>query len=493
MGEQETNLVGTTLGERYEVLREIGEGSMGSVFEAKHAVLGRRLALKVLKQDCSNPKLKKRFFNEARAAGAITHEHIVQVYDFGIVPDTDEPYIVMEYVEGETLQQYMDAHKAMQLDEVLDVGRQLLTAIEVIHGTGLVHRDIKPSNVMTVTARRPKLFIKLVDFGIAKAVNESWEWPSLTRVDEVLGTPVYLSPEQAMGETADARWDLWAAGIIFYEMLAGKLPFPTQSLAQITSDIIRHNFAPVTEHRPDLPPWLVKVVDRALERDIDDRFPSATDFLQALERGEKGADAAPPIAASSAASGHDDGDDLLTSAPQIEVDTDREVPAYMSDEVEAPVLASPGTGPFPADGDDPDMQAAMDEAQRLLGGSGGGLDSDGGLSMPDDGAKTVLDIPVSAIPGIEEARAAAAAQGGGKGQLDSVPGLSSAQIPAASPSGPLGAPPTGPVPNEAMLATSNIPEQEHQAGGVGKVWWVVGILGVVLVGALGTVIVLLVQ
>ena len=279
-----TTISGEILGGKYQILREMGSGSMGSVYEARHMVLGRRLAVKVLKQECSNERLKKRFFNEARAAGAITHQNIVQVYDFGLIEDTQEPYIVMEYVDGENLQDYMDREGAMPVEDSVEIVCQLLTTLDVIHAADLVHRDIKPSNMMLVKARRPRLFTKLLDFGIAKAVNEDWDWPTLTRVDEVLGTPVYLSPEQAMGGKADKRWDLWATAIMMYELLAGKLPFPTTSLIQITEDIVNLNLTPLERVRPDLPRWLLDVQKRALTKNQDERYQTATDFLHALEK-----------------------------------------------------------------------------------------------------------------------------------------------------------------------------------------------------------------
>ncbi len=323
-----STITGEILGDKYQILREMGSGSMGAVYEARHTVLGRRLAVKVLKQECSNERLKKRFFNEARAAGAITHQHIVQVYDFGLIEDSQEPYIVMEYVDGENLQDYMDREGAIPVEDSVEIICQLLSTIDVIHTADLVHRDIKPSNIMLVKARRPRLFTKLLDFGIAKAVNEDWDWPTLTRVDEVLGTPVYLSPEQAMGGKADKRWDLWASAIMMYELLAGKLPFPTTSLIQITEDIVNLNLTPLEKVRPDLPGWLLGVQRRALGRKLDDRYQTATQFLHALEKKTGGAvgdtaeelPAAPEIL---------DGEDLLMEqAPGADSDEEPTVANY---------------------------------------------------------------------------------------------------------------------------------------------------------------------
>lgn len=283
MTQHSDSLVGSTLADRYEVIKDIDVGSMGVVYEARHTVLGRRLAIKVLKQDCSEPRFKERFFNEARAAGAINHPNIVQVYDFGLAP-SGEPYIVMEYVDGETLESYLRRKAPLPQEDAVDICAQVLSALDVIHGLGLVHRDIKPSNIMLLQDSQPSLFIKLVDFGIAKAIQGQWDWPTLTRVDEVLGTPVYLSPEQASGGKADPRWDLWAVTIILYELLVGDLPFPTNSLIQISDDIINHRFAPLEKRRGDVAPWLLAITQKAMHRDMDARFQSAADYLQALQR-----------------------------------------------------------------------------------------------------------------------------------------------------------------------------------------------------------------
>jgi serine/threonine protein kinase len=276
-------LIGSVLDGRYEVLREIGQGSMGAVFEGRHAVLGRRLAIKVLRQDAKNPSHRERFFHEAKAAGSITHQHIVQVQDFGVCP-SGEPYYVMEYVDGESLQAVIDRDAPLSPEDSVEICAQALSALETIHRAGLVHRDVKPANIMLVHGARPRLLAKLLDFGIVKAIDASWNFSNLTRVNEVLGTPVYLSPEQAAGGLADPRWDLFSMGTILYEMLSGELPFPLESLLQISDDIMHCRFTPLRKKRPELPSWLLAVQERAHQRDQASRFQSAAEFLQALDR-----------------------------------------------------------------------------------------------------------------------------------------------------------------------------------------------------------------
>ncbi|MCC6748760.1 MAG: protein kinase [Deltaproteobacteria bacterium] len=274
---------GTILGERYELLRVIGRGAMGTVYEARHLVLGRRLAVKVLNPDAGTATLRERFFHEARAAGAITHEHIVQVHDFGLVEGSDQPYLVMEYVDGETLDAYLQREAPVPPEDAVELGAQVLSALALVHGAGLMHRDIKPANIMLARGRRPRLFAKLLDFGIARALHGDWHRPDLTRVDQVLGTPAYLSPEQAAGGPVDARWDLWAVATIMYELLSGELPFRLESMQQVAEDIANCRLIPLRQRRPELPAWLLEVLERAHHPAMGMRYPNATSFLQALE------------------------------------------------------------------------------------------------------------------------------------------------------------------------------------------------------------------
>jgi serine/threonine protein kinase len=296
MTDELATLVGSTLDQRYKVIREIGRGAMGTVYEARHPVIGRRFALKVLRRSCGTAAQRERFLHEARAAGAISHPNIVSVQDFGIAPD-GAPYLVMEYVDGTDLQSHLEKLGSLPTDEALEICAQMLSALEVIHGAGLVHRDIKPANIMLARGSRARVFAKLLDFGIARAINPAWQRPDLTRVDQVLGTPAYLSPEQAAGDQADPRWDLWALATILYELLCGKLPFRLESLEQVTDDIINCRLVPLQTLRADLPRWVYQVLDRAHHPQLGQRFPTATAFLQALEmhsarpEGDEGADA----------------------------------------------------------------------------------------------------------------------------------------------------------------------------------------------------------
>lgn len=278
-------LPGRTLADRYRVLGEVGQGAMGRVFEAQHALLGKRLAVKVLATACDDQRARARFFHEARAASTIDHQHIVSVLDFGLIPETQQPYLVMEFVDGESLEDLIQREAPFPLDQAVEIAAQLLSALAVVHGAGLVHRDIKPANIIRLRGSRSRPFIKLLDFGIAGVLDpEAWGRRPLTRVRQVVGTPAYLAPEQARGEEVSPQWDLWAASIVSYEMVSGKLPFPLESLRQIQEDIAHHRLIPLERLRPDLQPWLLAILDRALAKRASDRFVSATAYLQALEQ-----------------------------------------------------------------------------------------------------------------------------------------------------------------------------------------------------------------
>jgi serine/threonine protein kinase len=282
-GGKGTSLVGTTLANRYAVDRELGHGAMGSVYEAHHTSIGRRLAIKVLNTAYGSPVARERFLHEARAAGAITHQHIVPVVDFGLV-ETGEPYIVMEYVDGITLEEQIEREAPLPAEDAVEICAQLLTALEVIHGAGLVHRDIKPANIMLVKVRRPRFHCQLLDFGVSRAMHAAWRRPDLTRVHEVLGTPAYFSPEQAGGGEVEPRWDLWAVGAILYELLSGTLPFRLDSVDQVIADLVNRRLIPLRRHNGELPAWIYQVLDRAHHPDLEQRYPTATLFLQALEQ-----------------------------------------------------------------------------------------------------------------------------------------------------------------------------------------------------------------
>jgi len=279
-------LPGQMFGE-YELLERIGRGGMCEVFLAQDTRLGRRAALKFLSQEYeSNPTQLCRFEQEARAASALNHSNIVTVYGFGLV--YSRRYIATEFVEGETLRDQL-SDGPLAVDAVVEVAIQTASALAAAHGAGIVHRDIKPENIML----RPDGLVKIVDFGIAKrrslgseaqAVEGRSEVPTLPGL--LVGTPRYMSPEQARRLPIDARSDLFSLGCVLYEMLAGSPAMPGETPSDIIAAIITHNPEPLKKLRPDCPGSLIRIVNRALEKDREKRYATAKEMAADLRSVE---------------------------------------------------------------------------------------------------------------------------------------------------------------------------------------------------------------
>ena len=223
------SLVGAVLADRYEVVRRIGEGGMGAVYEAKHTVIGKRVAVKVLLEKfVAKSDFVARLLQEARLASSIGHEHIVDVTDFGTTVD-GRSFVVMEFLDGESLAELAMREAPLPIERSVGIARQVASALGAAHAKGIFHRDVKPENIYLVK-RGDVDFVKVVDFGISKAVkpagDEGGEGYRLTHTGLLLGTPLYMSPEQARGEEdLDHRVDIWALGVLLYECLTGEVPF----------------------------------------------------------------------------------------------------------------------------------------------------------------------------------------------------------------------------------------------------------------------------
>jgi serine/threonine protein kinase len=276
-------LVGQTLLDRYRITAQIGKGGMGAVYEAQHTLIGKRVAIKVLLDHYARKgPVVARLEQEAKLASSIGHEHIVDITDFGETPD-GRTFVVMEYLDGESLGACL--RRTGQLDEerAVRIALQAASALSAAHAKGILHRDIKPENLFLLR-RKDTDFVKVVDFGISKSLHagEGEEsTPRLTQTGMVLGTPLYMSPEQARGEEdLDHRIDVYALGVILYEMVTNVVPFQGTNSLSIISRVINEEPRPPRELRPGLSPELEAVILHAMAKDRDQRY-SSCDTLAA--------------------------------------------------------------------------------------------------------------------------------------------------------------------------------------------------------------------
>jgi serine/threonine-protein kinase len=289
----DAKLIGTVIAERYRLDRLLGEGGMGKVYAAEHLLLRKRLAVKVLlKELCEMPEVVQRFQREAMATANINHANIAAATDCGKLPD-GSLFLVLELVEGKSLRDEI-AEGPMPLARALHIARQIASALAAAHALGIVHRDLKPENVMLVTQGTDPDFVKVLDFGIAKvpigAPNSRSTGPvasaPITKAGVVFGTPAYMPPEQALGQLVDHRADLYALGVISYELLSGVRPFAAKSDAAILGQQLGKTVPPFAERAPGLPiPEQVEhVVRMLLARDAALRFQSAEEVVAAIDQ-----------------------------------------------------------------------------------------------------------------------------------------------------------------------------------------------------------------
>ncbi|MGE3350270.1 MAG: protein kinase [Planctomycetota bacterium] len=281
----EQGMAGRILGGKYRVLETLGAGAMGTVYLGEHVALKKRIALKVLHKELQvGEEAWKRFQREGIAAGQVNHPNAIQIFDFD---RTDEGlcFLAMEHVEGQNLKAWLEQHGAMNADAALGLMRQLLSTLGEAHAHGIVHRDLKPENLMVQEGRDGELHLKVLDFGLSKLVDRPLDASMLTMSGRVMGTPLYMAPEQWNGEEVDARSDLYAAALILYELLTGKQPFKGSNL---TETLVKSTTEPppsmlTQELREPLPVDLDEVVLRGLEKDRDARFQTAADLQEALD------------------------------------------------------------------------------------------------------------------------------------------------------------------------------------------------------------------
>ena len=291
-----TSLVGQVVADRYHVIKKLGEGGMGQVYLAEHVKMGRRSAIKVMSPSMvHDPDAVARFNREAANASRITHPNVCAVYDFGETPD-GLIYLAMEFVEGEPLTAVIEREGALPLERATAIFKQTADALQAAHDLGIVHRDLKPDNIMVAKARDGGDLVKVVDFGIAKAVGGDDAGQKVTKTGLVVGTPEFMSPEQLSGDKVDGRSDLYSLALVYFRMLTGQLPFQADSVQETMIKRLTDEPTKLADARPDLafPDGLQQVIDAALARTPAERYQTVAKFaddvmaVAGMSRGTRG-------------------------------------------------------------------------------------------------------------------------------------------------------------------------------------------------------------
>jgi len=287
--------IGSMLGLRihnYEVIELLGEGSMGTVWLALHAFTGRQAAIKFLRPELMQDESEiARFLDESRATSAIRHPNVVDVTDAGVLCDGGTPYLLMEFLEGESLRLRLQRSRPLPIHQAVEITCQIAAALDAAHQLEIIHRDLKPENLYLVPdeTMAEAVRVKVLDFGIAKLCGNTNDASARTRTGVLWGTPQYMSPEQCLGVSGaiDHRTDIYALGTILYEMLCGQVPFVSKGIGEILICQVFEDPPSLRTRQPEIPESLERVVLRALAKNPDERFASMRDFAQAVREATR--------------------------------------------------------------------------------------------------------------------------------------------------------------------------------------------------------------
>jgi len=336
----------------YRILAKIGTGGMGAVYLAEHPLIGKKVALKVIHRELAgNKEVVQRFFQEARAVNKIGNEHIVEIHDFGVTPEGDHFYI-MEYLEGRTLASVLARAPVLDVMRALHIGAQIASALAAAHASGVIHRDLKPDNIMLMNRLGDPDFVKVLDFGLAKMFAAAGGAAVQTAIGVLLGTPQYMSPEACESKRdIDHRTDIYALGILLFQMLTGKLPFDGETMGEVLVKQVTALPPAPRGLNPAIPPAVEQILLRCLAKPPDARFPTMLALREALLDPEAYLRGSPPIApARSVAPGEAgvDARQVIAAAEQRTRLLDG--PALPLPATEARTLIAPGAAPGPIPG-----------------------------------------------------------------------------------------------------------------------------------------------